>query len=161
MKRKGRGHLARWATGIFTAGCFQLALALTPLPDTRPAFFAGDWVGTGSNDTACFVRLHEDGRGEIYLQGANGERQGTRIRWRNDRQNLLVLEVQVLPRNPALRLGPFGDFTLRNGVNLTLSLNVGKQISCELQPRQSVLERLRDLEGLSQKLEEAERGKAR
>ena len=150
---------AKWGISVLLGMLAQASLALTPLPDSRPAFFAGDWIGTGANDTLCFARLHDDGRGEIYLQGGNGERHGIQFRWRNDRQSLLILEKQVLANYPALRLGPIDAFTLRNGPNRTLTLTAANQTACELQPRQSVLERMRDFESMLLKLEEAKRGK--
>jgi hypothetical protein len=116
------------------------APAQSPPLDGSPAFFSGDWIGTGTRDDFCFIRLHPDGRGTVLLMGAGGDWLGARIRWRNERQSLVVLAVQPLPNDPHRRLAPLDQLSLGTGFGTTIHLRLDKQGSpvCELQRRTMV-----------------------
>lgn len=117
--------------GLLAAGAAQ---SLTPPLDSRPAFFAGDWIGTGSRDTLCFLRLQPDGSGTLLVGGASGDWQGARLRWRNQRQTIELLELSPLPADPSRRLMPLAPLTLHSGVNQTIQLMRGERLPlCELQ----------------------------
>jgi hypothetical protein len=110
------------------------ATALTPLPDGRPGFFAGDWVGTGADDVYCFVRLQADGSGTVLVEGGSGDWLGARIQWRNERQHVVLVDVSPLPFDPGRRLMPLSRLLLSSGVNRTLQLRWSdRRSACELQ----------------------------
>lgn len=116
--------------------------ALTPLPDETPAFFAGDWIGTGAEDMFCFIRLLPDGNGTVFVNSASGDWLGARIRWRNQQQSMVLIEASPLPAVPGRRLLSLTGLTLRSGVNHTLQLKPGERSPvCELQLHDNVLRR--------------------
>ncbi|MBK7422092.1 MAG: hypothetical protein IPJ48_02755 [Propionivibrio sp.] len=108
--------------------------------------FAGDWIGTGADDQLCFIRLQPDGNGTVLVSSASGDWLGARIRWRNQRQSLVLIEVSpevsLFPAEPARRLMPLSGLTLRSGINQTLQLKPGERSPvCELQLHNRVLSR--------------------
>lgn len=112
------------------------ATALTPLLDVRADYFVGDWLGTGGDDSYCFVRLRQDGSGTVLVSGASGDWFGAQVRWRNERQTLRVVEVLPLAANPRRRLMPLPQLTLTSGMNRTAQLSWNTRISpCELRLR--------------------------
>lgn len=124
------------------------SLALTPPMDNRPSFFSGDWIGTGTQDMFCFIRLQQDGHGTVLVSGASGDWLGARIRWRNQHQSMLLMEVSPLPAEPGRRLMPLSRLTLHSGINQTLQLQMGEHPVCELQLHNKVLRSARQAEML-------------
>jgi hypothetical protein len=118
------------------------AAATTPLPDTRLEFFAGDWIGTGVEDSFCFMRLLKDGSGTVLVSGASGDWLGATIRWRNERQVLKLVDAVPLPADPRRRLMALPSLTLSSGLNQTVRLGwQGRSSTCELQLRGAVSRR--------------------
>lgn len=144
-----KAYLMTWLRLFFTllaALGTSSSPALTPPFDTRPGFFAGDWIGTGADDQLCFIRLQPDGNGTVLVSSASGDWLGARIRWRNQRQSLVLIEVSpevsLFPAEPARRLMPLSGLTLRSGINQTLQLKPGERSPvCELQLHNRVLSR--------------------
>jgi hypothetical protein len=141
----GKGHSMTWLRLFFMLlgglGATS-SQALTPLPDGSPAFFAGDWIGTGANDQFCFIRLRPDGVGTVLVSGASGDWLGASIRWRNQRQSIVLVDVSALPAEPRRRLMPLSRLALRSGINRTIHLKLNEDIpGCELQLRADVLRR--------------------
>lgn len=135
----------RYLITLFCALGTSSSPALTPLPDTRPGFFAGDWIGTGADDQFCFIRLLPDGNGTVLLGNASGDWQGARIRWRNENQRLQLIESSPLPAEPRRRLQALSRLTVQSGINRTLQLKLADNLPpCELQLRDSVLRRGQD-----------------
>lgn len=138
-----------WLRLIFTllaALAASSSPALTPPLDNRPSFFAGDWIGTGADDQLCFIRLQPDGNGTVLVSNASGDWLGARIRWRNQRQSMELIEVSPevspFPAEPHRRLMPLSGLTLRSGINQTLQLKPGERSPvCELQLHNNVLRR--------------------
>ena len=123
--------------------------ALTPLPDSRPAFFAGDWMGVGARDIFCFMRLRSDGTGTVLVSSASGDWLGASIGWRNQRQSIALIEVNPLPAEPARRLMPLSQLSLSSGVNKTIQLKLKEDSPvCELQLRAGVERRGAQAESL-------------
>jgi hypothetical protein len=115
------------------------AHAQSPPLDGSPAFFAGDWIGTGAQDNFCFMRLRADGSGTVLAMGAAGDWLGARFRWRNQQQNIVVMAVQPLPDDPRRRLAPLTQLSLSMGFGTTIHLTLNKNSPlCELQRRASV-----------------------
>lgn len=76
--------------------------ALTPLPVSSPGFLRA----TGSArapKTNSFIHLQTDGVGTVLVRSASGDWLGARIRWRNQRQNVLLIDVSPLPADPQRR----------------------------------------------------------
>lgn len=123
------------------------APAFSPPLDSSPAFFSGDWVGTGANDNFCFMRLRRDGLGTVLISGPSGDWVGASIRWHNHLQSILVSEVKPLPQDPHRRLLPLSQLALRVafGGTVTLLLNSDTP-GCELQRRASVQRRMGEAE---------------
>lgn len=122
-------------------------LALTPLPDDSPAFFSGDWIGTGAQDLFCLIRLTPDGSGTVLVGGGSGDWRGASIRWRNRRQSVDLIEARPLPAEPRRRLLPLPELTLNSGFNRTLQLKLSGNIAaCELQPHGDVQRRTGEAE---------------
>ena len=116
--------------------------ALTPLPESSSAFFAGDWIGTGSRDVFCFMRLQTDGIGTVLINGASGDWLGASIRWRNQRQRIVLIEAHPLLANPHRRLRPLSQLSLSSGINQTIQLKLDGDLPvCELQLRVDVQQR--------------------
>jgi hypothetical protein len=113
--------------------------AQSPLPDESPAFFSGDWIGTGAQDAFCFMRLQPDGMGTVLAMSASGDWLGARVRWRNRRQNLEILAVHPLPGDPHRRLAPLSGFSLSLGFGTTIRLRLDAGTAyCEMQRRAAV-----------------------
>ena len=55
------------------------AHALTPLPDTSPSFFSGEWAGAGEQGTYCYLNLSADGWGWVLIDGGAGDWLGARM----------------------------------------------------------------------------------
>ncbi|MGB8694470.1 MAG: hypothetical protein WCD08_13275 [Steroidobacteraceae bacterium] len=121
--------------------------ALSPPLDSSPAFFSGDWVGMGANDNFCFMRLRPDGLGTVLISSPSGDWVGARIRWHNQRQSMVVSEVNPLPGDPHRRLLPLSQLTLRVVFGGTFQLVLNTDIpTCELQRRTSVQRRMEEAE---------------
>ena len=70
--------------------------ALTPLPDRRPEFFAGEWVGIGPSATHCRLRLDISGRGQLRLRQMNGTTVDVKIeKWTNQNQTLQITSSSI------------------------------------------------------------------
>ena len=131
------------------------ANALTPLPDSSPGFFAGEWAGTGEQGAYCYLNLGADGWGWVLIDGGTGDWLGARMQWRNLQQALQVEKIIPLPASTQRRIMPLAKFVLRSGFNQSLSLTWNAQSSgCQLQKIRTTaahLNRARSLiEGLSQ-----------
>lgn len=125
------------------------APAQSPLPDGSPAFFSGDWIGTGAQDNFCFMRLHPDGMGTVLAMSASGDWLGARIRWRNERQRIVVMAVHPLPGDPHRRLAPLPRLSLSMGFGSTMHLEMDKGSPvCELQRRAAVQRNVNNAEML-------------
>jgi hypothetical protein len=110
------------------------ANALTPLPDSSPSFFSGEWAGTGEQGTYCYLNLSADGWGWVLIDGGTGDWLGARMQWRNLQQALQVEKIIPLPASTQRRIMPLAKFVLRSGFNQSLSLTWNAQSSgCQLQ----------------------------
>jgi hypothetical protein len=113
--------------------------AQSPPLDSSPAFFSGDWIGTGAQDNFCFMRLGPDGTGTVLAMSASGDWLGARIHWRNQRQSIVVIAIHPLPDDPHRRLAPLTQLSLSMGFGTTIHLMLDKHSAvCELQRRASV-----------------------
>ena len=123
--------LMRW---VLVFGWFGSASALTPLPDTSPAAFAGEWAGTGEQASYCYVQLGADGWGWVLVDGGAGDWLGARIQWRNRQQRLQVDKVIPAAVSTQLRIMPLKTMVLRSGFNQSLSLTWDERLTaCQLQ----------------------------
>ena len=130
----------RW---MLVSGWFASASALTPLPDTSPAAFAGEWAGTGEQASYCYVQLGADGWGRVLVDGGAGDWFGARIRWRNWQQGLQVDRVIPAEVSTQLRIMPLKTLVLRSGFNQSLSLTWNERLSaCQLQRTELTAHRL-------------------
>jgi hypothetical protein len=110
------------------------ANALTPLPDSSPGFFAGEWAGTGERGAYCYLNLGADGSGSVLIDGGSGDWLGARIQWRNVKQSLQIEKIIPLPASAQQRIMPLADFVLSSKFNQSLSLTWNKQSTgCQLQ----------------------------
>lgn len=135
----GRRVLARVLFTLLAGFCETHGFAQSPLPDESPAFFSGDWIGTGAQDNFCFMRLHPDGMGTVLVMSASGDWLGARIRWRNRRQNIEVVAAHPLPGDPHRRLSPLPGFSLSLGFGTTIHLRLDAGPAfCEMQRRSAV-----------------------
>jgi hypothetical protein len=98
------------------------ANALTPLPDTSPGFFAGEWAGAGERGSFCFLQLHTDGGGWVLVDGGSGDWSIAKIQWRNRQQVIQVDAVFPVPAAPRLRVMPLQHVGLSSGFNQSLTL---------------------------------------
>ena len=98
------------------------AKALTPLPDTSPGFFSGEWAGTGHHGAYCYMSLSPDGRGWVLIDGGTGDWFGARMQWRNQQQSLQVEQIIPLQASPQRRILPLEKFVLSSGFNQSLQL---------------------------------------
>ena len=98
------------------------ALALTPLADTSPAFFAGEWAGAAQQGGYCYLALDVDGSGVVLIDGGSGDWLGARLRWHNERQSLQVDKVMPLAFSAQRRVMPLQAIVLRSGLNQSLAL---------------------------------------
>jgi hypothetical protein len=131
--------VARVVFALLAGLCGTCGFTQSPLPDESPAFFAGDWMGTGAQDNFCFMRLHADGSGTVLAMGASGDWLGARISWRNQRQNIVVVAAQPLPADPRRRLAPLPRFSLNMGFGTTIHLRLEAGTAlCEMQRRAAV-----------------------
>jgi hypothetical protein len=81
---------------ILAASLISLATpsahALTPTPDTKPEFFAGEWIGLGPSNTFCRLGLDKSGRGVLRVRSSTSRVSEIKIeKWVNRNQNLQVL----------------------------------------------------------------------
>lgn len=145
----GRQAVACALLALLAGLCETSGFAQSPLPDESPAFFSGDWIGTGAQDNFCFMRLHPDGIGTVLAMNAAGDWQGARIHWRNRRQALEVVAVQPLAGDPHIRLAPLPRFSLDMGFGTTLHLRLeAGTASCEMQRRAAVERNIGNAGGL-------------
>lgn len=98
------------------------AKALTPLPDTSPGFFAGEWAGAGSQGSYCYLNLRVDGSGWVLIDGGTGDWLGARMQWRNQQQSLQVEHIIPLQASAQFRVMPLEKFVLSSGFNQSLTL---------------------------------------
>jgi hypothetical protein len=119
------------------------ANALTPLPDSSPSFFSGEWAGTGEQGTYCYLNLSADGWGWVLIAGGAGDWLGARMQWRNQQQALQVVKIIPLPFSSQRRIMPLTIFVLRSGFNQSLSLTWNAQSSsCQLQKIETTADHL-------------------
>lgn len=110
------------------------ANALTPLPDSSPSFFSGEWAGIGEHGTYCYLNLGADGWGWVLIDGGSGDWLGARMQWCNRQQALQVEKVVPLPTSTQLRVMPLEKFVLSSGFNQSLRLTWNEQSGiCHLQ----------------------------
>lgn len=130
------------------------AYALTPLPDTSPGFFSGEWAGLGEHGTHCYMNLTADGRGVVLFDGSGtGDWFGARLQWRNRQQTVEVEKIIPMPTSPQLRIMPLDNLSLRTGFNKSLQLTRGTHSTpCHLQKIETTADHLtrarRAIEGL-------------
>lgn len=98
------------------------AEALTPLPDTSPSFFSGEWAGTGHQGAYCYLNLSADGWGWVLIDVGTGDWLGARMQWRNQQQSLHVEQIIPLVASAQLRVMPLKQFVLSSGFNQSLKL---------------------------------------
>lgn len=123
--------LMRW---VLVMGWVGSASALTPLPDTSPDAFAGEWAGTGEQASFCYVQLSADGWGRVLVDGGAGDWLAARVQWRNRQQGLQVDKVIPAAASPQLRIMPLKTMVLRSGFNQSLSLTWNERLgACQLQ----------------------------
>jgi hypothetical protein len=123
--------------------------ALTPVPDSTAAFLVGDWIGMGAGDAFCFMRLRPDGSGTVFVSGASGDWLGATIRWRNQRQRIVLIGFGPLPAEPQRRMMPLAQLVLNSGINQTIQLKSSENTpTCELQLRADVMGRAAQAERL-------------
>jgi hypothetical protein len=99
------------------------AYALTPLPDSSPGFFSGEWAGAGFHGAYCYLNLNTDGRGLVLIDNGAGDWLAARIHWRNKQQSVEVEEIIPLRTSTQMRIMPLELFTLKTGFNQSLKLN--------------------------------------
>jgi hypothetical protein len=117
------------------------AQATTPLPDTSPRAFAGEWAGTGEQGSYCYVNLLVDGSGVVLIDAGAGDWLGARLHWHNRQQALQVDDITPLPISAQARILPLPTFVLRSGFNQSLSLVwQGSAVGCQLQRIASLAE---------------------
>jgi hypothetical protein len=108
--------------------------ALTPLPDTTPGFFAGEWAGAGEQGGYCYMTLDVDGSGVVLIDGGSGDWLGARMRWHNERQALVVDRVLPMPFSAQHRVMPLPAFTIRSGLNQSLGVSwSARALACQMQ----------------------------
>lgn len=128
---------------VMLIACLETANALTPLPDSSPSFFSGEWAGTGEQGTYCYLNLSADGWGWVLIDGGAGDWLGARIQWRNMKQALHVDKIIPLPFSSQRRIMPLDKFVLSSGFNQSLSLTWNAQASgCQLQKIETVAQHL-------------------
>lgn len=135
----------RYLIGVLLAIVLvQPAFSLTPLPDSSPKFFAGEWTGVGEQGTYCYLNLSADGRGLALIdRDGVGNWFGARIQWRNRQQTVDVERIIPLPASPQLRILPLSTLSLQTGFNQSLQLSWGKPSdSCHLQKIETTADRL-------------------
>jgi len=109
---------------------FETANALTPLPDSSPSFFSGEWAGTGEHGTYCYLNLSADGWGWVLIDGGSGDWLGARMQWRNRQQALQIEKIIPLQVSIQLRVMPLEKFVLSSGFNQTLRLTWNEKSGC-------------------------------
>jgi hypothetical protein len=119
------------------------AHALTPLLDSSPGFFAGEWAGTGEHGTYCYLNLSADGRGLVLIDGGSGDCLGARIQWHNRQQALQVEKIAPLPASAQLRVMPLEKFVISSEFNQSLKLTWNEQSGvCYLQKIETTAQHL-------------------
>ncbi len=117
---------------LFT--CLGAANALTPLPDSSPSFYSGEWAGIGEQGSYCYLNLGADGWGWVLINGGAGDWLGARVQWRNRHQTLEIEKAIPLPFSSKQRVMPLETFVLRSEFNQSLSLTwSAKSPGCQLQ----------------------------
>lgn len=139
---KGEG-VVRFAVSLLFSAWAWLAQAQSPPPDSSPGFFAGEWAGTGSQGSYCYLNLSPDGWGWVLVDGGAGDWLGARLRWHNRQQSLQVDEIIPVQPSTELRVMRMGQFVLGGGFNQSLRLS-WKELpgGCELQKVESTAARL-------------------
>ena len=118
------------------------ALASPPL-DSSPAFFTGEWSGTGPRGGYCYVNMNRDGSVVALINGGTGDWLGARFYWHNLQQSIEVKKIIPLPFSSQFRVMPLQQVTLRSGFNLALTLNGGSQAgTCQLQKTETAAHNL-------------------
>jgi len=102
--------------------CAGSARALTPLPDSSPGYFAGEWSGFGEHGSFCYLKLLADGWGWVLVDGGAGDWLGARMQWRNQKQAPKVERIVPLAASPHQRVMPLAKFELHGGFNQSLVL---------------------------------------
>lgn len=114
--------------------CVETVNALTPLPDSSPGFFAGEWSGIGGQGSYCYLNMKVDGRGVVLIDNGSGDWLGAQIQWRNRKQAVDVEKITSLPSSSQLRIMPLERFTLSTEFNQSLKLTLnGQSDGCYLQ----------------------------
>lgn len=140
--------------------CAGSAHALTPLPDSSPGFFAGEWSGIGEHGRNCYLTLHADGWGWVLIDAGTGDWLGARMQWRNQKQALTVERIVPLAASPQRRVMPLTKFELRGGFNQSLVLTWQAAVSgCHLQKVEVVARHLERARDAMQSLPENERAR--
>lgn len=121
----------------------EVSSALTPLLDSSPGFFSGEWAGSGAHGAYCYLNLDTEGRGLVLIDGGSGDWLGARIHWRNRQQSVEIKKIIPLPFSSKQRIIPLEQFTLSTGFNKSLKLNWNNHsIECNLQKTETVANHL-------------------
>lgn len=119
---------------ILLFSCLGSVNALTPVPDSSPSFFSGEWAGAGEQGAYCYLNLSADGWGWVLIDGGGGDWLGAQVQWHNSRQSLQVEKIIPLATSSQRRIMPLATFILRSGFNHSLHLTWNKQLTgCEMQ----------------------------
>jgi hypothetical protein len=133
--------------------CVETASALTPLPDSSPGFFTGEWAGIGAQGAYCYLILNADGRGSVMIDNGSGDWLGARIKWRNRQQSLEIENIIPMPTSHQLRIMPLERFRLSTGFNQSLQLNWSDHSEgCYLQKIENTANHLSRVRSLMKKL---------
>lgn len=112
----------------------ETAHALTPLPNSSPNLFAGEWSGIGGQGSYCYINIKADGRGLVLVNSGSGDWLGAKIRWHNRKQAVEVEKIIPLAASSQLRIMPLERFTLTTEFNNSLKLTLNSlSNSCYLQ----------------------------
>jgi hypothetical protein len=111
-----------------------MASAVTPLPDTSPGFFAGEWAGAAAQGGYCYLTLDVDGSGVVLIDGGAGDWLGARVQWHNEQQSLQVDKAMPLAFSAQRRVMPLQALVVHSELNQSLGLSWGgSPVGCHLQ----------------------------
>ena len=131
----------------------ETANALTPLLDSSPDFFSGEWSGTGAQGTYCYINMKVDGRGVVLIDNGAGDWVGAQIQWRNQKQTLDVEKITPLPISSEFRDMPLERFKLSSEFNQSVKLTWGSHSSsCYLQKIDTTANHLTRARNVSNKI---------
>jgi hypothetical protein len=110
------------------------ASALTPLPDTSPAAWAGEWAGPGEQGSYCHLTLRADGQGWALVDGGSGDWLAARFLWQVRAQGPAVGHLFPAALSASRRTLPLAALKLAGGFNQSLTLRWSERVGvCQLQ----------------------------